>query len=36
MDGGFMILVHRKFGKEMRIHFERLVSWYGTKELILV
>ena len=24
-----MVLVHSKTGKAMRIHFERLVSWYG-------
>ena len=31
-----MILVHSQIGKDMRIHFERLVSWYGRQQLILV
>ena len=31
-DGGFMIPVHSKLGHEMRMHFERLVSWYGRKQ----
>ena len=31
-DGGFMIPVHSKIGHEMRMHFERLVSWYGRKQ----
>ena len=30
-DGGFMIPVHSKIGHAMRMHFERLVSWYGRK-----
>ena len=29
-----MIPVHSKIGHEMRMHFERLVSWYGRKQLI--
>ena len=33
-DGGYMIPVHSKFGQEMRIHFERLVSWYRSTQLI--
>ena len=31
-----MVLVHSKTGKAIRIHFERLVSWYGRPQLILV
>ena len=27
-----MIPVHSKIGKDMRIHSERLVSWYGRKQ----
>ena len=31
-DGGFMNTAHRKVGQEMRIHFERVMSWYqGTQ-----
>ena len=33
-DGGFMIPIHSKIGQEIRIHFEKLVNWYGRKELI--
>ena len=33
---GFMMPVHCKVGQEMRIHFERWVSWYGRKQLIPV
>ena len=35
-DGGFMISVHSNIVYEMRMYFERLVSWYGKKELIPV
>ena len=35
-DSGIMIPVHSKIGQEMRIHFERLVSWYRRKQLIPV
>ena len=35
-DGGFMIPVHSNVCQEMRIQFERLVSWYGRKQLIPV
>ena len=35
-DGGFMIPVRSKLGHTMRMHFERLVSWYGRKQLIPV
>ena len=28
-DGGLMIPVHSKIDQEMRMHFERLVNWYG-------
>ena len=31
-----MVHVHSKTGKAMRIHFERLVSWYGRPQLIPV
>ena len=34
--GGFVTPVHSKIGQEMRIHFERLVSWYERKQLIPV
>ena len=27
-DGGFMIPSHSKIGHEMRMHFERYVSWH--------
>ena len=33
---GFVIPVHSKIGQEMRIHFERLVSWYGRIQLSAV
>ena len=33
-DGGFVIPVHSNIGNEMRMHFERLASWYGRKQLI--
>ena len=29
-----MIKAHRKVGQEMRIHFERVVSWYGGTQLM--
>ena len=29
-DGGYMIPIYIKNGEEMRIHFEKLVSWYKT------
>ena len=35
-DGGFMVPVHSKIGHELRMHFERLVNWYGRKQLIPV
>ena len=35
-DGGYMIPSYSKIGQEMRNHFEKLVSWYGKNELILV
>ena len=35
-DGGFVIPVHSNIGHEMRMHFERLVSWNGRKQLIPV
>ena len=35
-DGGFVIPVHSTIGQEMRVHFERLVNWYGRKHLIPV
>ena len=31
-----MIPIHRKIGQGMRIHFEKLVTWYGKHELISV
>ena len=31
-----MIPVHSKIGQGMRIHFEKLVNWYGKNELIPV
>ena len=31
-----MVLVQSKTGKAMRIHFERMVSWYGRPQLIPV
>ena len=33
---GYMILTQRKFGQEMRIHFEKLLDEHGKKELIPV
>ena len=35
-DGGCMILIHRKIGQGMRIHFEKLVNWHGKNEFIPV
>ena len=35
-DGGCVIPVHSKIGHAMRMHFERLVNWYGRKQLIPV
>ena len=35
-DGGYMIPIHSKIGQGMRIHFEKLVNWYGKNELIPV
>ena len=35
-DGGCMIPVHSKIALEIRMHFERLVSCYGRKQLIPV
>ena len=35
-DGGFMIPVYSKSGHEMRMHFDRLVTWYGRTQLIPV
>ena len=35
-DGGYMIPIHSKIGQGMRIHFEKLVNWYGKNESILV
>ena len=32
-DGGCMILMHSILGQGMRIHFEKLVNWYGKNEL---
>ena len=31
-----MLPMHSKIGQEMRVHFERLVSWFGRKQLIPV
>ena len=31
-----MIPIHSKIGQALRTHFEKLVNWYGKKELILV
>ena len=31
-----MILIHSKIGQEMGNHFEKLVNWFGKKELIPV
>ena len=33
-DGGYMIPFCSKIGQEMRKHLEKLVNWYGKKELI--
>ena len=33
-DGGFLIPVCRNIGHDMRMHFYRLVSWYGRKQLV--
>ena len=33
---GFVIPVHSKIVQAMRMYFERLVSWYGRKQLIPV
>ena len=35
-DGGYMILIHSKIGQGMRIHFEKLVNWFGKNEIIPV
>ena len=35
-DGGYMIPIHSKIGQRMRIHFGKLVNWYGKNELIPV
>ena len=35
-DGGYMIPMYSKIGQELRTHFEKLVNWYGKKELIPV
>ena len=35
-DGGYMIPICSNIGQEMRIHFEKLVIWYGKNELIPV
>ena len=35
-DRGFVFTVHSKIGHEIRMHFERLVSGYGRKQLIPV
>ena len=35
-DGGHMIPIHSNIGQGMRIHFEKLVNWYGKNELIPV
>ena len=35
-DGGCMIPIHSKIGQGMRIHFEKLVNWFGKNELIAV
>ena len=34
-EGGFMIPVHRNFGHEMRMYFERQVNWYGRNNSFL-
>ena len=35
-DGEYMIPIHSKIGQGMRIHFEKLVNWYGKNELVPV
>ena len=35
-DAGYVIPFHSKICQGMRTHFEKLVNWYGKKELILV
>ena len=35
-DGGYMIPIHSKIGQGTRLHFEKLVNWYGMNELIPV
>ena len=35
-DGGFLMPVHSKSCQAMTMHFERLVNWYGRKQLIPV
>ena len=35
-DGGYVIPIHSKIGKGMRIRFEKLVNWHGKNELIPV
>ena len=35
-DGGYMIPIHGKIGRGMRIHFEKLVSWFRKNELFVV
>ena len=33
-DGEFMTPMHSKIGHAMRMHSERLASWYGRKQLM--
>ena len=35
-DGGYMIPIHSKIGKIMRIHSKKLVNWHGKSELMPV
>ena len=35
-DGGYMIPVHSEIAQGRRIHFEKLVNWYGKNEFIPV
>ena len=35
-DGSYMIPIHSNIGQGMRIHFEKLVDWYGRNALIPV
>ena len=35
-EGGFVFLVQSNIGKDMRIHFRRLVSWYRRTQFIPV